>query len=46
MPSTATPRAPRLAHVVERLRAEGLEVGGSQALKSPPRRYPQDHPRI
>jgi uncharacterized protein (TIGR02453 family) len=36
----------QLAAVVERLRAEGLEVGGGQALKSAPRGYPRDHPRI
>jgi uncharacterized protein (TIGR02453 family) len=36
----------RLAGVVERLRAEGLEVGGGQALKGAPRGYPGDHPRI
>ena len=32
--------------MVERLRAEGLEVGGGQALKTAPRGYPGDHPRI
>ena len=36
----------QLARVVERLRAEGLEVGGGQALKGAPRGYPGDHPRI
>ena len=36
----------QLARVVERLRAEGLEFGGGQALKSAPRGYPKDHPRI
>jgi uncharacterized protein (TIGR02453 family) len=35
-----------LAEVVQRLRTEGLEVGGGQALKSAPRGYPKDHPRI
>ncbi len=35
----------QLVGVVERLRAEGLEVGGGQALKSAPRGYPKDHPR-
>jgi len=35
----------QLVGVVERLRAEGLEVGGGQALKSAPRGYPRDHPR-
>ena len=36
----------QLAAMVERLRADGLEVGGGQALKSAPRGYPGDHPRI
>ena len=36
----------RLAEVVARLRAEGLQVGGGQTLKSAPRGYPSDHPRI
>ena len=36
----------QLAGVVGRLRAEGLEVGGGQALKGAPRGYPSDHPRI
>ena len=36
----------QLAEVVERLRAEGLEVAGGQALKTAPRGYPADHPRI
>jgi uncharacterized protein (TIGR02453 family) len=36
----------RLAQVVARLRVEGLEVGGAQALRSAPRGYPGDHPRI
>ena len=36
----------RLATLVEGLRAEGLEVGGGQALKSAPRGYAKDHPRI
>jgi uncharacterized protein (TIGR02453 family) len=35
-----------LARLVARLRAEGLEVGGGQALKTAPRGYPADHPRI
>ena len=39
-------RRRQLAGVVERLRAEGLEVGGGQALKGAPRGYPGDHPRI
>jgi len=36
----------RLAQTVARLRDEGLEVGGAQALKSAPRGYRTDHPRI
>ena len=36
----------RLATLVEGLRADGLEVGGGQALKSAPRGYAKDHPRI
>jgi uncharacterized protein (TIGR02453 family) len=36
----------RLAEIVGRLRAEGLEVGGGQALKTAPRGYSADHPRI
>jgi uncharacterized protein (TIGR02453 family) len=36
----------RLAAIVARLGAGGLEVGGGRALKSAPRGYPADHPRI
>src|SRR5216684_10563 len=36
----------QLAGIVERLRGEGLEVGGGRALKTAPRGYPADHPRI
>jgi uncharacterized protein (TIGR02453 family) len=36
----------RLAELAERLRAEGLQVGGGQTLKTAPRGYPSDHPRI
>jgi uncharacterized protein (TIGR02453 family) len=36
----------QLAEVVQRLRAEGFEVGGGQALRSAPRGYPKDHPRV
>ena len=35
-----------LAEIAGRLRAEGLEVGGGQALKTAPRGYSADHPRI
>jgi len=36
----------RLARLVARLRKEGFEVGGGQALKTAPRGYRTDHPRI
>jgi uncharacterized protein (TIGR02453 family) len=36
----------RLAELAERLRAEGLQVGGGQTLKTAPHGYPNDHPRI
>jgi uncharacterized protein (TIGR02453 family) len=36
----------RLAAVVQRLRSGGLEVGAGQTLKTAPRGYPADHPRI
>jgi uncharacterized protein (TIGR02453 family) len=36
----------RLTEVVDGLRAQGLEAGGGQELKSAPRGYPRDHPRI
>jgi uncharacterized protein (TIGR02453 family) len=39
-------RGARLAELVERLRGEGLQVGGGQTLKNAPRGYPSDHPRI
>ena len=39
-------RGAELAELVERLRGEGLQVGGGQMLKSAPRGYPIDHPRI
>jgi uncharacterized protein (TIGR02453 family) len=35
-----------LAGIVDRIAAEGVEVGGSSSLKSAPRGYPKDHPRI
>jgi uncharacterized protein (TIGR02453 family) len=35
-----------LARLVVRLRAEGIEAGGGQALKGAPRGYARDHPRI
>jgi uncharacterized protein (TIGR02453 family) len=36
----------RLAGLVERLRGEGLQVSGGQAVKTAPRGYHSDHPRI
>jgi len=36
----------RLAQLVARFGKEGLEVGGGQALKTAPRGYRTDHPRI
>ena len=36
----------RLAELVERLGGDGLQVGGAQTLKTAPRGYPGDHPRI
>ena len=35
-----------LVGVIGRLTAAGIEVGGSQSLKSAPKGYPKDHPRI
>ncbi len=40
------PHGAALAALVERLRGEGLQVGGGQMLKTAPRGYPSDHPRI
>ena len=37
---------PRIARDVERVRAAGYEVAGHEALKTAPRGYPKDHPRI
>jgi uncharacterized protein (TIGR02453 family) len=39
-------RGAPLAELVERLRGEGLQVGGGQTLKNAPRGYPSDHLRI
>src|SRR5215471_15734145 len=36
----------QLVRLVAQLRGEGLEVGGAQALKTAPRGYRTDHPRI
>jgi uncharacterized protein (TIGR02453 family) len=36
----------KLARVVAKTRAAGLEVMGHEVLKSAPRGYPKDHPRI
>ena len=35
-----------LAALVERLKDQGLATGGRQALKTLPRGYPKDHPRL
>jgi uncharacterized protein (TIGR02453 family) len=35
-----------LVAIVERLAAERIDVGGSTSLKSAPKGYPKDHPRI
>jgi uncharacterized protein (TIGR02453 family) len=37
---------PELAAVVEALRAKGFNVSGHDPLKSAPRGYPKDHPRV
>jgi uncharacterized protein (TIGR02453 family) len=37
---------PALASVVDRLTAKHIRVSGTQSLKSAPRGYPKDHPRI
>lgn len=37
---------PRIARDVERVRAAGYEVAGHESLKTAPRGYPKDHPRI
>jgi len=36
----------RLADVIARLRQQGIDVQGRESLKSAPRGYPPDHPRI
>jgi uncharacterized protein (TIGR02453 family) len=35
-----------LVGVIDRIAAERIEVGGSSSLKSAPRGYPKDHPRV
>lgn len=40
------PQGAALAALVERLRGQALQVGGGQMLKTAPRGYPSDHPRI
>jgi uncharacterized protein (TIGR02453 family) len=37
---------PELESIVATLRADGYDVGGHEVLKSTPRGYPKDHPRI
>jgi uncharacterized protein (TIGR02453 family) len=39
-------RGAQLAELVDQLRGQGLQVGGGQTLKTAPRGYPSDHPRI
>lgn len=39
-------RGGRLARLVAEGRAAGLEIMGHEVLKSAPRGYPKDHPRI
>jgi uncharacterized protein (TIGR02453 family) len=36
----------KLVHVVEEARAAGLDVSGHDVLKTAPKGYPKDHPRI
>jgi len=42
----AGPDGAELAVIVDRLAADGVEVHGHGSLKSAPRGYPADHPRI
>ena len=37
---------PRLASIVAKARGAGLDVTGHDALKTAPKGYPKDHPRI
>jgi uncharacterized protein (TIGR02453 family) len=37
---------PRIARDVERVRAAGYEIAAHESLKTAPRGYPKDHPRI
>jgi len=39
-------RGPRIASEVDRLRASGYDIAAHESLKSAPRGYPKDHPRI
>lgn len=43
--AVARPVGEELAHVVMRMRTDGINVGGNP-LKTAPRAYPADHPRI
>ena len=45
-PSTTTGPATKLATLVAKARAAGLEVMSHDVLKTAPRGYPKDHPRI
>jgi uncharacterized protein (TIGR02453 family) len=42
----AEPSGGELAGIVDRLTASKVEVGGGSSLKSAPRGFPKDHPRI
>ena len=41
-----TRKGAAIASVVDRLRDQGYEIGAMESLKSAPRGYPKDHPRI
>jgi uncharacterized protein (DUF2461 family) len=43
--AVASPAGEQLAQIVDEMRAGGLNVGGNE-LKTAPRGYPADHPRI
>ncbi|HEX6548300.1 MAG TPA: DUF2461 domain-containing protein [Candidatus Dormibacteraeota bacterium] len=44
--AVAGPAGERLAAAVERMRAEGVEVGGPDQLRGAPKGYSAEHPRI
>ena len=37
---------PELASIVDALREEGYDIGASEVLKTAPKGYPKDHPRV